>query len=84
MRSGRDRIGNFWRIDLQRQQNTDLQRALVMKIRKTQFWEKTSDPMAAQAFLQTKVSSCVNNGGGAAAGVPGPGQLGVSEHLEFW
>ena len=68
IRDGKQRLGNFWRLDLQRQQNTDLQRALVMKIRKTQFWEKSTDPMAALDFLQTEVSSCVNNGGGGAAG----------------
>ena len=31
-----------------------------MEIGKTQFLEKSSDPMAALAFLQTEVSSCVN------------------------
>ena len=61
IRDGKHRLGDFWRLDLQRQQNTDLQRALVMKIRKTQFWEKSTDPMAALDFLQTEVSSCVNH-----------------------
>ena len=44
-----------------RQQNTDLERVLVMEIRKTQILEKSSDPMAALAFLQTEVSICVNH-----------------------
>ena len=44
-----------------RQQNTDLERVLVMEIRKMQFRENSSDPMAALAFLQTEVSSCVNH-----------------------
>ena len=35
IRDSKQRLGNFWRLDLQRQQNTDLQRALVMNIRKT-------------------------------------------------
>ena len=60
-RNGKLRLGDFWRLELQRQQNTDLERVLVMEIRKTQFREKSSDPMAALAFLQTEVSSCVNH-----------------------
>ena len=32
-----------------------------MEIRKTQILEKSSDPMAALAFLQTEVSICVNH-----------------------
>ena len=71
-RNGKQRLGDFRRLDLQRQQNTDLQRGLVMEIRKTQFREKSSDPMAALAILQTEVNSCVNHGGGGAAGVSGP------------
>ncbi len=39
-----------------RQQNTDLERVLVMEVRKTQFRENSSDHMAALAFLQTEVS----------------------------
>ena len=41
----------------QRQQNTDLDSVLVMEIRKRQFREKSSDPLAALVFLQTEVSS---------------------------
>ena len=41
----------------QRQQNTDLDSVLVMEIRKRQFREKSSDPLAALGFLQTEVSS---------------------------
>ena len=41
--NGKQRLGDFRRLDLQRQQNTDLQRGLVMEIRKTQFREKSSD-----------------------------------------
>ena len=61
-RNGKLRLGDFWRLELQRQQNTDLERTLVKEIRKTQFREKSSDPMAALAFLQTEVSSCVDHG----------------------
>ena len=32
-----------------------------MEIRKTEILEKSSDPMAALAFLQTEVSSCLNH-----------------------
>ena len=60
-RNGKLRLGDFWRLELQRQQNKDLERVLVMEIRKTQFREKSSDPVAALAFLQTEVSSCVDH-----------------------
>ena len=60
-RNGKLRLGDFWRLELQRQQNTDLERVLVMEIRKTQFREKSSDPMTALAFLQTEVSHCVDH-----------------------
>ena len=60
-RNGKLRLGDFWRLELQRQQNKDLERVLVMEIRKTQFRDKSSDPMAALAFLQTEVSSCVDH-----------------------
>ena len=60
-RNGKLRLGDFWRLELQRQQNKDLERVLVMEIRKTQFREKSSDPMTALAFLQTEVSSCVDH-----------------------
>ena len=34
-RNGKLRLGDFWRLELQRQQNKDLERVLVMEIRKT-------------------------------------------------
>ena len=60
-RNGKLRLGDFWRLELQRQQSTDLERLLVMEIRKTQFREKSSDPVEALTFLQTEVASCVNH-----------------------
>ena len=54
-------MGDFWKLELRRQQNTDLERLLVKEIRKTQFLEKSSDPMEALSFLQTNVSSCINH-----------------------
>lgn len=60
-RNGKLRLGDFWRLELERQQNTDLERVLIKEIRKTRYQEKSTDPMAAVSFLQTSLSSCVNH-----------------------
>ena len=60
-RNGKLRLGDFWRLELTRQQSTDLERLILKEIRRTQFIEKSSDPIDALAFLQTEVSSCVNH-----------------------
>ena len=36
-RNGKLRLGDFWRLELERQQNTDLERVLIKEIRKTRF-----------------------------------------------
>jgi len=60
-RNGKLRLGDFWRLELTRQQSTDLERLILKEIRRTRFIEKSSDPIDALAFLQTEVSSCVNH-----------------------
>ena len=36
-RNGKLRLGDFWRLELERQQNTDLERVLIKEIRKARW-----------------------------------------------
>ena len=62
-RNGKLRLGDFWRLELLRQQSTDLERIMLKQIRKTRFREKSccSDPADALSYLQTEVSNCINH-----------------------
>ena len=60
-RNGKLRLGDFWRLELKRQQNTDLERVLIKEIRKARFAEKSSNPVEALSYLQREVSSCIDH-----------------------
>jgi len=60
-KDGRLRLGDFWKLVLQRPQNSDLERFCRFMIRKARFFEVKSDPMVGLAYLQNDLSSCVNH-----------------------
>jgi len=60
-KDGRLRLGDFWKLVLQRPQNSDLERFCRFMIRKARFFELKSDPMVGLSYLQNDLSSCVNH-----------------------
>lgn len=60
-KDGRLRLGDFWKLVLQRPQNSDLERFCRFIIKKARFYELKSDPLTALAYLQNELSNCVNH-----------------------
>ena len=60
-RNGKLRLGDFWRLELIRQANTDLERLLLKDIRISRFREKSVNPKDALTFLQKDVSRCIDH-----------------------
>ena len=60
-RNGKLRLGDFWRLELIRQANTDLERLLLKDIRISRFREKSANPKDALTFLQQDVSRCIDH-----------------------
>jgi len=60
-RNGKLRLGDFWRLELLRQANTDLERLLLKEIRISRFREKSANPKDALTFLQQDVSRCIDH-----------------------
>ena len=50
--AGRARLGDFWRLELQRPRPAELQRKLVLAVRRARYQELAPDPLQAVRYLQ--------------------------------
>ena len=54
-RNGKLRLGDFWRLELERQQNTDLERVLIKEIRKARWGSNES---SVHSFTECGLCCC--------------------------
>jgi len=59
--AGRARLGDFWRLELQRPRPAELQRKLVLAVRRARYQELAPDPLQAVRYLQGELASCVDH-----------------------
>ena len=52
--AGRARLGDFWRLELQRPRPAELQRKLVLAVRRARYQELAPDPLQAVRYLQVQ------------------------------
>jgi len=57
----RQRLGDFWKLQLLRPNIQDFQRQMRLLVRRYRFKELRREPMAALAYLQGDLSSCVDH-----------------------